>query len=98
MGLAEQVIDQLGGGMFEGGGSMTKAIFPAQFPLPDGSTQWKQPDGQHIDGYAGTWSHNPQIGATLCVPLAYCTNSARLQIDTGRYFRLQTKSCADLSI
>ena len=44
------VIEQLGGGAFEGGGSMLKAIFPAEFPLPDGATEWHRPNGQHIDG------------------------------------------------
>ena len=44
------VVEQLGGGAFEGGGSMLKAIFPAEFPLPDGATEWHRPNGQHIDG------------------------------------------------
>lgn len=59
------VVEQLGGGRFVGGGSMTKAIFPTQFPLPNGAAEWQRPTGQHIDGYAGAWNNNPQVGATL---------------------------------
>ncbi len=58
-------IEQLGAGRFTGGGSMTKAIFPARFPLPNGAQEWQRPTGFHIDGYAGQWSSNPEIGATL---------------------------------
>jgi len=59
------VIEQLSGGRFTGGGSMTKAIFPARFPLPIGAERWQRPNGFHIDGYNGQWSSNPEIGATL---------------------------------
>jgi hypothetical protein len=62
------IIEQLGGGRFTGGGSMTKAIFPARFPLTSGATEWQEPGTSfHIDGYNGQWSSNPQVGATLYI-------------------------------
>ena len=57
------VVEQLGGGRFVGGGSMTKAIFPAAFPLSNGVSEWQAPTGQHIDGYANAWNNNPQVCA-----------------------------------
>ena len=66
------IVEQLGGGRFTGGGSMTKAIFPlnshrsaGQSQGAEGALSWARPTGFHIDGYAGTWNHNPEFGATL---------------------------------
>jgi hypothetical protein len=65
------IVEQLGGGRFAGGVSMTKAIFPLNSHGPSGQSQqgaplsWAPPTGFHIDGYAGKWSHNPELGATL---------------------------------
>ena len=59
------IIEQLGGGRLEGGESMTKAIFPTPFPLPDGgATHWVRPEG-HVDGYTNQWDFNPGVGVTL---------------------------------
>ena len=58
------IIEQLGGGRLEGGESMTKAIFPTSFPLPDGGATWVRPEG-HVDGYTNQWNFNPGVGVTL---------------------------------
>jgi hypothetical protein len=53
------LIDQLGGGMFAGGGGSMLV----QWPKPD--SQWQAPQTGHIDGYGpGGWGGGFMLGAT----------------------------------
>ena len=54
------IIEQLGGGMFGGGGGSMLVKWPG----PDGAA-WKMPDSGHMDGYGpGGWSGGFMLGAT----------------------------------
>ena len=54
------IIEQLGGGMFGGGGGSMLVKWPG----PDGAA-WQMPDSGHIDGYGpGGWSGGFMLGAT----------------------------------
>ena len=54
------IIEQLGGGMFGGGGGSMLVKWPG----PEGSA-WKMPDSGHMDGYGpGGWSGGFMLGAT----------------------------------
>ena len=56
----QTIIEQLGGGMFGGGGGSMLVKWPG----PDGAA-WKMPDSGHIDGYGpGGWSGGFMLGAT----------------------------------
>ena len=56
-----QVVDQLGGGLFNGGGGGVLAHWPQE----ENEHQWKLPNNGHIDGYGPNgWSGGFMLGAT----------------------------------
>jgi len=47
----QALMDQLGGGFFEGGGAQHACIFPSLE-----ASEWKKPGSGHVDGYNGRWA------------------------------------------
>lgn len=47
----QALMEQLGGGFFEGGGAQHACIFPSLE-----ASEWKKPGSGHVDGYNGRWA------------------------------------------